>query len=178
MPKVEIRAALASDVPILMAIDHSCETDYVWQMDIQREDGQLEVAFREIRLPHAMPVAYPRPIAALAEAGHRRSGMLVAVIGGQVIAYVRMSDAIVAGTAWMTDLVVSPRYRRQGIATALVVAVHGWAVDRKNSDALLEMSSKNKPAVCLAQKLGYEFCGYNDHYYDTKDVALFFGRSI
>jgi hypothetical protein len=30
----------------------------------------------------------------------------------------------------------------------------------------------------LARKLGYEFCGYNDLYYETQDIALFFGRSI
>jgi RimJ/RimL family protein N-acetyltransferase len=43
---------------------------------------------------------------------------------------------------------------------------------------LLEMSSKNSPAIRLAQKLGYEFCGYNDAYYELQDIALFFGRLI
>jgi hypothetical protein len=43
---------------------------------------------------------------------------------------------------------------------------------------LLEMPSKNNPMVSLARKLGYEFCGYNDLYYETQDIALFFGRSI
>jgi ribosomal protein S18 acetylase RimI-like enzyme len=60
----------------------------------------------------------------------------------------------------------------------LIVAVQAWAVERKNTRALLEMSSKNNPAICLAQKIGFEFCGYNDHYYETQDVALFFGRTI
>jgi ribosomal protein S18 acetylase RimI-like enzyme len=178
MPEVQIRPALASDVSILMAIDHSCQTDYVWQMDIQREEGQIGAIFREIRLPHSMPVPYPRPVAALADVPNRKAAMLVAVVGGQVIGYVRMSDAVLAQTVWLSDLVVAPRYRRQGIATALVLAVQAWAVERKDSRALLEMSSKNKPAISLAQKLAYEFCGYNDHYYETKDIALFFGRTI
>jgi RimJ/RimL family protein N-acetyltransferase len=43
---------------------------------------------------------------------------------------------------------------------------------------LLEMTSKNVPAIRLAQKLGFEFCGYNDAYYETQDIAIFFGRSI
>ena len=51
-------------------------------------------------------------------------------------------------------------------------------VERKNHRAMLEMPSKNNPAMRLAQKLGYEFCGYNDQYYETQDIALFFGRSI
>jgi hypothetical protein len=42
----------------------------------------------------------------------------------------------------------------------------------------MEMTTKNNPAICMARKLGYEFCGYNDHYYETQDIALYFGRSI
>jgi len=178
MTDLQIRPALLGDMSILMAIDHSCQTDYVWQMDIQREEGQVGTIFREIRLPHSMPVSYPRPVTALTDATNRKAGMLVALVGGQVIGYARMSDAILPRTVWLTDVVVAPRYRRQGIGTALIGAVQAWAVDRKNSRALLEMSSKNNPAICLAQKIGYEFCGYNDHYYETQDIALFFGRTL
>ena len=88
-----------------------------------------------------------------------------------------MSDLIVPHTAWLTDIVVSPRFRRQGVGMALILAAQSWAVDRKNNRALVEMPSKNNPMVCLARKLGYEFCGYNDLYYETQDIALFFGRS-
>jgi hypothetical protein len=63
-----------------MAIDHSCQTDYVWQMDIQRGEGQAGAIFREIRLPRSVTVPYPRAIPALSESWNRRTGMLVAVI--------------------------------------------------------------------------------------------------
>ncbi len=178
MPEVQIRPAIATDLSVLVAIDHSCQTDYVWQMDVQHEDGQIDAIFREIRLPRSVSVSYPRPVSALSESWSRRSGMLVAVIGGQVLGYVRTSDAILQRTAWLMDVVVAPRFRRQGIASALVLAAQSWAVQRKNRRALLEMPSKNNPAIRLAQKLGYEFCGYNDQYYETQDIALFFGRSI
>jgi ribosomal protein S18 acetylase RimI-like enzyme len=104
--------------------------------------------------------------------------MLVAVVGKQVIGYIRMSDVILPHTAWLTDIVISPRFRRQGVGMALVLAAQSWAVERKNRRVLFETPSKNNPAVCLARKLGYEFCGYNDQYYDTQDIALFFGHSI
>jgi len=178
MPEVQIRPANATDLSVLMAIDHSCQTEYVWQMDVQHEDGQIGAIFREIRLPHSVSVSYPRMVSALSESWSRRSGVLVAVIGGQAVGYVRTSDSIFPHTAWLLDVVVSPRFRRQGIASALVLAAQSWAVDRKNRRALLEMSSKNNPAIRLAQKLGYEFCGYNDQYYETQDIALFFGRFI
>lgn len=178
MTEVQIRRTVATDLPTLMAIDHSCQTDYVWQMDIQRGEGQAGAVFREIRLPRSVTVPYPRAIPALSESWNRRTGMLVAVIEGQAIGYIRASDAILPRTAWITDLVVSPRYRRQGIGMALLLAAQSWAVDRKDNRALFEMPSKDNPAICLARKLGYEFCGYNDQYYDTQDIALFFGRSL
>jgi ribosomal protein S18 acetylase RimI-like enzyme len=178
MPEVQIRPAGTTDLTALMAIDHSCQTDYVWQMDIQHEEGQFGAIFREIRLPRTVSVLYPRQVSGLSESWNRRAGILVAALGKQVVGYVRINDLILPHTAWLTDLVVSPRFRRQGIACTLVLAVQSWALDRKDRRVLLEMPSKNNPAIRLAQKLGYEFCGYNDQYYETQDIALFFGRFI
>jgi GNAT superfamily N-acetyltransferase len=178
MPEVQIRPAVATDIPILMSIDHSCQTDYVWQMDVSHEDRQFGAIFREIRLPRTMPVIYSRAVSALSDSWNRRAGMLVAMIGKQVVGYNRMSDLIFPHTAWLTDLVVSPRFRRQGVGMTLVLAAQSWAMDRKDDRVIVEMPSKNHPMICLARKLGYEFCGYNDLYYETKDIALFFGRSL
>lgn len=178
MPEVQLRPAIAQDIPILMAIDHSCQSDYVWQMDIHREEGQTGAIFREIRIPRTVTVPYPRSVATLFETWNRRSGLLTAMIEDEVVGYIRMNDMVYPHTAWLSDMVVSPRYRRQGVGTALVLAAQSWAVDRKNKRALLEMSSKNHPAIAMAKKLGYEFCGYNDRYYETQDIALFFGYSF
>jgi ribosomal protein S18 acetylase RimI-like enzyme len=161
-----------------MAIDHSCQTDYVWQMDVIQEEGQIGAIFREIRLPRSVPVSYPRPVIVLSETWNLRSGILVAVIEEQTVGYVRTNDMILPHTAWLIDLAVAPRFRRKGVASALVLAAQSWAVQRKNYRILLEMPSKNNPAIRLAQKLGYEFCGYNDQYYEKQNIALFFGRSI
>jgi ribosomal protein S18 acetylase RimI-like enzyme len=178
MPEVQIRPAVSTDLPILMAIDHSCETDYVWQMNIQREEDQCGAIFREIRLPRSVSVDYPRPARELMETWNRRAGMLTASIAGEPVGYIRMSDSILPRTGWITDLVITPRYRRQGVGASLILAAQAWAADRHNVRALLEMSSKNFPAISLARKLGYEFCGYNDQYYNTQDVAIFFGRPL
>jgi ribosomal protein S18 acetylase RimI-like enzyme len=68
--------------------------------------------------------------------------------------------------------------RRQGVAAALLTTTQEWAQERSHRRLILEMQSKNVPAIRLAQKFGYEFCGYNDHYYLTQDVALFFAKSL
>jgi RimJ/RimL family protein N-acetyltransferase len=58
------------------------------------------------------------------------------------------------------------------------MAAQTWALERELKRLILEMQSKNQACIRLAQKFGYEFCGYNDQYYLTQDVALFFGRAI
>jgi ribosomal protein S18 acetylase RimI-like enzyme len=178
MPEIQIRTAVATDIAVLMTIDHSCQTEYVWQMDFHHDEGQVGAIFREIRLPHSVSIPYPRVVSKLPDSWNRRAGMLVAIMGEQEIGYVRMSDLIIPMAAWITDIVVSPQFRRQGVGTALILAVQSWAEGRKYKRVLMEMSLKNNAAVCLARKLGYEFCGYNDLYYETQDIALFFGRSI
>jgi ribosomal protein S18 acetylase RimI-like enzyme len=178
MPEVQIRPAVATDLNLLIAIDHTCQSEYVWQMDINREETETVTAFREIRLPRSVAVLYPRPVATLAETWNRRAGMLTALIGESIIGYIRMNDSIIPRTTWVTDLVVTPRYRRQGVASAIILAAQTWSNNRKNTRMLMEMTTKNVPAVRLARKLGFEFCGYNDTYYATQDIAIFFGRSI
>jgi len=177
MPEVEIRPAVATDIKTLITLEHSTETDYVWQVDVRRETGQAEALFREVRLPRSVPVIYPRSTDKLVDEWSK-SGMLVAVIGGQLAGYVRISDQMVPGTAWITDVVVARRYRRKGIGSMLVLSAQQWATQRGNRRMVIEMQSKNHPCIRMGQKLGYEFCGYNDQYYATRDVALFFGRVI
>lgn len=177
MPEIQIRPAAAPDIKTLLTLEHSAETDYVWQLDVRREPSQVEVSLREVRLPRSVPLVYPRSTEKLAEEW-AKTNMLVALIAEKPVAYLRMTDQVVPGTVWITDLVVGRAHRREGIGAALVIAAHTWATQMGNRRAVLETQSKNSAAVRLAQKLGYEFCGYNDQYYVTRDVALFFGRLL
>jgi len=178
MPPIEIRPIVANDLPRLMAIDHSCLSDYVWQLELRREAGQVTSNFREVRLPRSVVVAYPRNPLSLADEWNRRDVVLVALDEGTPVGYVSASEEHTAAIAWVTDLVVGHEQRRQGVASALLAAVQTWALERGVKRLILEMQSKNQPCIRLAQKFGYDFCGYNDQYYPTQDVALFFGRAL
>jgi GNAT superfamily N-acetyltransferase len=174
----EIRLASPSDIPRLIVLDHSCQSDYVWQLELRREAGQSTASFREVRLPRSIDVKYPRDPSTLSEEWQRRDVALTALEDGNPIGYLCATVEYASVVGWVTDLVVSPLQRRKGAASALLTAVQTWASERKVRRLILEMQSKNQAYIRLAQKFGYEFCGYNDQYYLTQDVALFFGRTI
>ena len=175
---VYVRPAVATDIPQLMSLDHSIASDYVWQLDLRKENGQVLASFREVRLPRPISVSYPRDPFALADEWTQRSVTFIALAGDVPVGYACVLEHSHATTAWVTDLIVDVDDRRRGIGGALLNAAQDWAASRGDRDIFLEMASKNYPAIRLALKFGFEFCGYNDHYYVTQDVALFFGRSL
>ena len=178
MSNVCIRPAVATDIPQLMKLDHASASDYVWQLDLRKENSQVLAGFREVRLPRPVSVTYPRDPHALADEWTQRSATFKALVKDEPVGYVCLLEHSHATTIWITDLVVDAGSRRQGVGSALLNAAQDWASARSARDIFLEMSSKNHPAIRLAHKFGFEFCGYNDHYYVTQDVALFFGRSL
>ena len=178
MGDIRIRNAVATDIQQVMALDHNSTSDYVWQFDLKHGEEQVGVIFREIRLPRSIQVNYPKTILNLADEWNHQSGMLVAIIENDLCGYLRLSDLIVPEATWITDLVVAANYRRRGIGRKLVQAAQIWATERQKIKTILETSTKNNPAIRMAQQMGYEFCGYNDNYYATNDVALFFSRPL
>jgi ribosomal protein S18 acetylase RimI-like enzyme len=174
----EIRPVLGTDISHLMAIDHACMSDYVWQLELRREAGQVTANFREVRLPRSISVAYPRHPSSLADEWTRRAAVMVALHENAPIGYLCLTEERTSAIARVTDIVIAPDHRRKGAASALLTAAQAWASGRSLRRVILEMQSKNQACIHLAQKFGYEFCGYNDQYYPTQDVALFFGRVL
>jgi ribosomal protein S18 acetylase RimI-like enzyme len=178
MPEIEIRPAVVSDLTGLVAVDHEYQTPYVWQMDRTYEKGQISVAFREIRLPRPVKVDAPVSPEALGSDLSKKSGLLVASMKTEIAGYISLKEIAATETAWVLDLVVRSNDRRHGIGTALVLAGQEWAAKRSLRRMLIEMQSKNFPAIQMAMKLGFEFSGYNDQYYNNRDIALFFVKNI
>lgn len=178
MPEIQIRPTVASDLTRLMGFDHSISSESVWQLELRRDVGQVTTMFREVRLPRSISVTYPRNPFALADDWTKRSMMYTALSDQVLVGYVSLLERGVDSSVSVTDLVVNAAARRQGVGSALLVSAQDWAAGRSLRRIILEMQSKNLPAIRLSQKFGYEFCGYNDHYYLTQDVALFFAKSL
>jgi len=177
MADFEIRTTVSTDLARLSALDHSIDTDYVWQLDLRRETGQFQISLREVRLPRSIRLEHPRPARDLPDTWHMRP-MLSAMLGMEAIAYIRFTDAFVPHAVWITDVIVGKPFRKQGLARKLIGTVEAWGLQRGLRRAIIEVQTKNAPGIRMVQKFGFEFCGYNDQYYATRDVALFFERSI
>jgi ribosomal protein S18 acetylase RimI-like enzyme len=176
MPQIEIRPAKSDDIQALTTLEHSYASDYVWQMELQRDEHKISVNFRQVKLPRSVQVMYPRNPQTLADDWTKRDGVLVASMVTEIVGYACLMNNMAPRTTWITDLVVLQRVRRQGIGTALVLASQDWAMQKQNRRIILEMQPKNHPAISMAKKMGFDLCGYNDHYYINQDIALFFSK--
>lgn len=176
--KFKIRPAVSADIARLVAFDHTCESDYVWQVDLEKEAREIKVRLREVRLPRAVQVQYPRDPLLLPDEWSGQARTFVAVHSGIQVGYIRVLAQDSAASLWVVDLVVAAAARRRGIATALVQFVEAWARTRHLRQLFMEVSSKNHPAICFARQMGFRFSGYNEHYYYNQDVALFFGKFL
>ena len=179
MPEIEIRPAVETDIEKIVALDHSYTSENVLQMDLLNEAGQIGARFRDVRLPRFVRVEYPRSSNMLMKDWKERSGILIAALSKTPVGYVILKEEVAPLTTWVTDLVVAPNLRRRGIGSALLLAAEDWAVAHgKTRRLVLEMQPKNYPAIRLAEKLGFDFCGYNDHYYANNDIALFYEKWV
>jgi GNAT superfamily N-acetyltransferase len=173
-----IRPAELPDLDLCLALDPSYSTESVWQMDWESQDSRVAVTFRAVRLPRSMRVTYPRGREQLVAGWKRCDGFLVACQPGRIIGYAALTTHAAEGAAWISDLVVERTHRRQGVGAALLNAAGEWAQSRGLRRLLIEVQTKNYPAICFCEKLGLAFCGFNDHYYANQDIAVFFARNV
>ena len=171
-------AAELDEISDCINLDHNSVTEYVWQMDAKESSAGTSVAFRQVRLPRALHSRYPRSPDELIARWEEGDAILVAEDKGRIAGYLHLVVQERDGSGWAHNLAVHPQLRRRGIGTALLQAAANWLRQRNVGQLLLEMTTKNYPAICLAQKLGFNFCGYNDRYYTNQDIAIFFAKSL
>ncbi len=188
------------DIEPCYRMDHTTETDRVWQMTIQQNDfGAVAVAFKQEYLPRPVDLTHTadrRRLVDDPDAGRlwvvaRRyepeppplppaeieDNVIMAapppkppVIGYVVARYDETQEVV-----WVDDVAVTPEYRRNRVATRLLDGVRQWAREQGAHRMLVAIPTKHVPMMTLAGQLGLTFCGYNDQYFLNHDIAVMFG---
>ena len=175
---MNIRPAISTDIPKMIALDHNFATDHVWQMTMDLTEIQTQVTFREVRLPREVHVNYPRTYHSLVDNWTERDFLLLLEEGEHILGYVSVQLGLAPASAWIEDLVVDRLQRRRGLGSALILAARNWSGKKRLHRLTMEMQPKNYPAIQFAYNLGFEFSGYNDQYYRDQEIAIFFSTYI
>lgn len=78
---------------------------------------------------------------------------------------------IICGEGYITNVAVLPRYRRKGIAKALMLKV----MENEMDFLTLEVRKSNAPAIKLYEKLGFSKVGERRNFYsDPEEDALLY----
>jgi N-acetylglutamate synthase len=62
---------------------------------------------------------------------------------------------LVDGWLCVTAVTVAERYRRLGLATAVMAGLGAWARERGGYSCLLQVAGTNAPALALYERLGF-----------------------
>lgn len=178
MPAIDIRSAISSDIPHLIRFDHTVETTHVMQMESVFTNGNIDISFKETKLPRSLVLPYPKPVESMANSWTRHGLFLVARMEVKLVGYLilEISEDIKSGL--VTDLVVDSSSRRLGIASGLLISTRNWLKKKGIRRENLVIQAKNHAGISLARKLKMDYCGYLDHYYTNRDTAIFFSSTI
>ena len=175
---IVVRPVIAADIKRILEIDRTTTTDYVWQMDLRQEDSHTQVTFQRTRLPRSIKISPPYDINLLAVDWKQRALVIVAEVAGRLLGYLTLTHLTTPQVGVIADFAVDRLARRTGVGTVLLGAAREWSVGVGIRRLIIETQSKNFPAICFCQRNGVAYCGYNDRYYTSQDIALFFGMQL
>jgi len=178
MPEIDIRIVKQEDLSVMIELDHSYKTNHILRMEVNEEGNQINTSFHQVRLPRTTTIQYPRDEDNLIHSWQLCTSIYVGTIRGEIVSYIGLEEISPSSVVRIRDIVVSPSYRRMGIASGLIFSAEKWAASRKYSLMILEMQPKNDPAIHLARKLGYSFSGFQNRFYPNQEMAVFFEKYI
>jgi GNAT superfamily N-acetyltransferase len=182
VPTFVIRDGVEDDFQACIQIDHSYETEYVWQVQMHHEDYRDEwnITLKVERLPRFIEIEYPADISRLRLTAPDNHCFLVAANreNTQIFGYLAMIHDRAHHFGQILDVVVTRPYRRFQIGTRLLNVARRWAKERYLTRILIQTQTKNFPAINFCQQSGFSFCGFNDRYFPNQDIAIFFSQSM
>ncbi|MBK8025602.1 MAG: GNAT family N-acetyltransferase [Chloroflexi bacterium] len=174
-----IRDAVLDDVAGCLALDHRYETDHVWQMHIRQEEG-WHITFRPERLPRQLESQHIVDARRLEAALTSQHCFVVASDRdtGDLLGYLTMRLGSMPHLGHIFDFAVDEQARRCGLGSRLFSVAQNWARERQIARLQVAVQTTNYPAILFLQSLGYTFCGFNEHHYPNRDIAVFFSQAV
>ncbi|HUI91333.1 MAG TPA: ribosomal protein S18-alanine N-acetyltransferase [Chitinivibrionales bacterium] len=109
--------------------------------------------------------------------GENRINLVAQAYDGPLCGFI--FSMLAADELEINTLAVGPTYQRLGIAQKLLAAAAQAGFSRGAETMHLEVRSRNRPAVCLYEKLGFEVRWIRKKYYsDNGDDAIVMSKSI
>ncbi len=201
---IEVRTAEEDDLEACLALDDSYTSTHTYQMEVVRGepgsvpfnmntatvtlgDTPVSVTFRPVKLPRSRKVL--GPIANAIRSSNEQFQLsrlttwkaadlsLVAQQGTKLCGYMFVTVVPGSGIAWISALVVANSMRRQGVGSMLMAAARRWARYGQGINVrafMLEVPIRNYPAASFCRKEGFNFCGYTDYSFSSREVVLLF----
>lgn len=175
-----IRDGLETDIEACLALDRTYQTDHVWQMSVFEEPGNWQISFKREGLPRTIDAEYPVDEQRLRLCAPDEHCFLVAAEreSGEVVGYLTMHSLSAHRIALVQDLLVSRPYRGNGIGSRLLRVARSWAREHDLQEMTAELQTKNYPGIAFCLSAGFTFCGFNDHYFQNRDIAVFFSQTL
>ncbi len=95
--------------------------------------------------------------------GNKFAYYFVCLLEGKIIGFLGMW--IVFEEAHITNIAISPSYRRKGIGSALIDFSESYAKSRNAKRIVLEVRTSNKEAINLYLKKGFKYASIKKNYY-------------
>ena len=174
------RDGVDTDIPYCLALDSDFQSEHVWQMTVQEVGDDVQVNYRKQRLPRQLDsrhVTDPQQL----ELTLRRKYCFVVVQDkstNHILGFVSMRVDETSQVAYLQDIVIDKPYRRRSLGSHLVHVARVWASEYALRQIVFEIPTTNYPCILFAKTLGFSFCGFNDHHFANREIAIFFSLSI
>ena len=174
------RDGVDTDIPYCLALDSDFHSEHVWQMTVQEAGAEVQISCRQQRLPRQLDSRHDTDPQQL-EWTLRQNYCFVVVqdkTNNHILGYVSMRVDQMSQVAYLQNIVIDRPYRRRSLGSRLVNVARMWASEYQLRQILFEIPTTNFPCILFAKALGFSFCGFNDHHFANREIALFFSLSI
>ncbi len=177
MRALTIRPLTIADLPRLDQIDANFESNRF--LAVEKSIDRLDASWRLIERPLEPPFAstdyafQPDERAALIARLRQADGLYLMVEdGARPVALIDVETERWRRAANVWHVFIDRAYRRQGLGTQLMQRAIDWARGAGLRGIVCETQTNNWPACRFYQKLGFQLCGIDDHFYSNDDIAL------